>query len=74
MVWNDEVLTDEPFEKRLEYFEDAKKISDLIETKPFVKLTEDYKDEIKKFIKNSENNEFLKLDDQLINLFKNLVR
>jgi SAM-dependent methyltransferase len=48
MVWEGIQLL-EPFKKRLEYFDQAAKLSELFETKPFIRLTDNYAEQIKQF-------------------------
>ena len=48
MVWEGVQLL-EPFKKRLEYFERAAAMSELFETKPFIKLTQDFAAQITAF-------------------------
>jgi SAM-dependent methyltransferase len=54
MVWKDEVITDQPFEKRLSYFEKAAELSALFKLKPFIRLTDDYQSQLKSFKKEKK--------------------
>ncbi len=54
MVWEDDVITNLPFNERLKYFEKAEKISELFRLKPFVKLTNEYKSQIERFKKEKK--------------------
>jgi SAM-dependent methyltransferase len=54
MVFKDEIISELIFEKRLEYFERASKISDIFKLKPFIKLNDDYKNQIKEFKKQEK--------------------
>ena len=47
MVWKNEIITNEPFEFRLNYFKEVSEMFLFIKEKPFVKLTENFRDEIK---------------------------
>jgi SAM-dependent methyltransferase len=47
MVWKNEIITNEPFEFRLNYFKEVSEMFSFIKEKPFVKLTENFRDEIK---------------------------
>ncbi len=53
MVWNDKVLSGLPFSKRLEYFDRAEKQFPILKQKPFIRLTQDFRDEIRA-LKNSK--------------------
>ena len=48
MVWEGEEL-DVPFAERLKYFERAAKLSNVFETKPFIRLTDKYAEQITEF-------------------------
>jgi len=47
IVWQGTSLVNQSFEKRLEYFDEAIKLSKKFKKKPFVRLTDDYRAQIK---------------------------
>ena len=49
MVFEGDIITELPFSERHTYFEKAKKLHTSFRIKPFIKLTTDYKNELKKF-------------------------
>lgn len=49
LVWQNTILTNEPFAKRMTYFERAAAMSKLFAIKPFVRLTNDYVAQIEQF-------------------------
>jgi SAM-dependent methyltransferase len=54
MVWEDEIITKQPFEERMKLFEKAAALSPLFKLKPFVKLTSNYAKQITSFKKEKK--------------------
>lgn len=65
IVFNSENISNKPFEQRLNYFEDVNeflKKYNIGETKTFLKLTDNYKNEIEKFYNESLNKKEYEID------------
>jgi SAM-dependent methyltransferase len=55
MVWQDETIVDKPFNERLKYFDQAKDMfKNTIKTKPFIKLTKDFRTQLRDFKKEKK--------------------
>lgn len=54
LIYEDDLLIDKPFSERLEYFDKVKKLSSMFKTKPFIRLTDEYRKQITTFKKEAK--------------------